>query len=58
VDVLMTNFHLPRSTLMALVAAGLGGDGAAVERLKSLYELAMESGYRFYSFGDAMLVLP
>jgi len=52
-DGLMTNFHLPRSTLLALVAAmtGLG-------RLKRLYATAIERGYRFYSYGDAMLILP
>jgi S-adenosylmethionine:tRNA ribosyltransferase-isomerase len=52
-DVLITNFHLPRSTLMALVGALVG-----VERLKRLYALAVREGYRFYSFGDAMLILP
>jgi S-adenosylmethionine:tRNA-ribosyltransferase-isomerase (queuine synthetase) len=40
---------------MALVAARLGGDGVA--RLKALYARAIELGYRFYSFGDAMLVI-
>jgi S-adenosylmethionine:tRNA ribosyltransferase-isomerase len=52
VDAMLTNFHLPRSTLLALVGAfaGLG-------RLKDLYSLAQREGYRFYSFGDAMLVL-
>ncbi|HUO07590.1 MAG TPA: tRNA preQ1(34) S-adenosylmethionine ribosyltransferase-isomerase QueA [Phycisphaerae bacterium] len=52
-DVLITNFHLPRSTLMALVGALVG-----VERLKQLYALAVQEGYRFYSYGDAMLILP
>jgi S-adenosylmethionine:tRNA ribosyltransferase-isomerase len=52
-DVLITNFHLPRSTLMALVGAMVG-----VERLKELYALAVREGYRFYSYGDAMLILP
>jgi S-adenosylmethionine:tRNA ribosyltransferase-isomerase len=55
-DALVTNFHLPRSTLMALVAAFLGTGGVA--RLKSLYGQAVRAGYRFYSYGDAMLVLP
>ena len=55
VDGLMTNFHLPRSTLIALVAAFLDGDG--VGRLKGLYAGAIQRGYRFYSYGDAMLVL-
>jgi S-adenosylmethionine:tRNA ribosyltransferase-isomerase len=52
-DVLVTNFHLPRSTLMALVGAMVG-----VERLKELYGVAIGEGYRFYSYGDAMLILP
>jgi S-adenosylmethionine:tRNA ribosyltransferase-isomerase len=52
-DVLVTNFHLPRSTLMALVGAMVG-----VERLKGLYALAVREGYRFYSYGDAMVILP
>ncbi len=53
VDGLMTNFHLPRSTLLALVAARVG-----LERLRELYAHAVASEYRFYSYGDAMLVLP
>jgi len=52
VDALLTNFHLPRSTLLALVMAFAG-----VEETRELYRLAVEEGYRFYSFGDAMLVL-
>jgi len=52
VDGLLTNFHLPRSTLMAMVGARLGG----VDRLKSLYAEAIGLGYRFYSYGDAMLI--
>jgi S-adenosylmethionine:tRNA ribosyltransferase-isomerase len=52
VDVLLTNFHLPRSTLLALVMAFAG-----VEETRRLYRLAVEERYRFYSFGDAMLVL-
>lgn len=51
VDVLLTNFHLPRSTLLALVYA-FGG----VERVRRAYEIAIETGYRFYSYGDAMLL--
>ncbi len=51
-DVLLTNFHLPRSTLLALVMAFAG-----VEETRRLYRLAVEQEYRFYSFGDAMLVL-
>jgi S-adenosylmethionine:tRNA ribosyltransferase-isomerase len=51
VDALLTNFHLPRSTLLALVMAFAG-----VEETRRLYELAIAERYRFYSFGDAMLV--
>jgi S-adenosylmethionine:tRNA ribosyltransferase-isomerase len=56
-DGLFTNFHLPSSTLMAMVGAFLEPTGG-VERLKALYAVAIEKRYRFYSFGDAMLVLP
>jgi S-adenosylmethionine:tRNA ribosyltransferase-isomerase len=52
VDHLLTNFHLPRSTLLALVMAFAG-----VEETRRLYRLAVEERYRFYSFGDAMLIL-
>src|ERR671924_77531 len=52
VDALLTNFHLPGSTLLALVMAFAG-----VEETRRLYELAIEERYRFYSFGDAMLIL-
>jgi S-adenosylmethionine:tRNA ribosyltransferase-isomerase len=51
VDALLTNFHLPRSTLLALVMAFVG-----VEETRALYRTAIEERYRFYSFGDAMLV--
>jgi S-adenosylmethionine:tRNA ribosyltransferase-isomerase len=51
VDVLMTNFHLPRSTLFMLVSAFAG-----LERMKAAYEHAKASGYRFYSYGDACLL--
>jgi S-adenosylmethionine:tRNA ribosyltransferase-isomerase len=51
-NALLTNFHLPRSTLLALVMAFAG-----VDATRRLYELAIEERYRFYSFGDAMLVL-
>jgi len=57
VDALLTNFHLPRSTLMALVGALLDPDGG-VARLVALYEDAIRREYRFYSYGDAMLILP
>jgi S-adenosylmethionine:tRNA ribosyltransferase-isomerase len=50
-DSLLTNFHLPRSTLLALVMAFAG-----VEETRRLYALAIEERYRFYSFGDAMLI--
>jgi S-adenosylmethionine:tRNA ribosyltransferase-isomerase len=52
VDALLTNFHLPRTTLLALVMAFAG-----VEETRVLYDLAIRQRYRFYSFGDAMLVL-
>ena len=52
VDALLTNFHLPRSTLLALAMAFAG-----VDETRRLYRLAVEERYRFYSFGDAMLVL-
>jgi S-adenosylmethionine:tRNA ribosyltransferase-isomerase len=52
VNALLTNFHLPRSTLLALVMAFAG-----VEETRRLYRLAIEERYRFYSFGDAMLLL-
>jgi S-adenosylmethionine:tRNA-ribosyltransferase-isomerase (queuine synthetase) len=52
IDGLFTNFHLPRSTLLMLVAAFLG-----YERTMEAYRLAVEEGYRFYSLGDAMLIL-
>ena len=48
----MTNFHLPRSTLLALVMAFVG-----VEATREIYRTAIEERYRFYSFGDAMVVL-
>lgn len=50
VDVLLTNFHLPRSTLLVLLHAFVG------DRWRSLYDCALAEGYRFLSFGDAMLV--
>ncbi|HYR96635.1 MAG TPA: tRNA preQ1(34) S-adenosylmethionine ribosyltransferase-isomerase QueA [Candidatus Binatus sp.] len=51
VDALLTNFHLPRSPLLALVAALAGWD-----RIRAAYEEAVRMRYRFYSFGDAMLI--
>ena len=51
VDALLTNFHLPRSTLLALVGAFMG-----VPQMLEAYRSAIEEGYRFYSYGDAMLI--
>ena len=53
VDGLVTNFHLPRSTLFMLVSALMGLDA-----MKSAYAHAIANGYRFYSYGDASLLLP
>ncbi|MCI0458134.1 MAG: tRNA preQ1(34) S-adenosylmethionine ribosyltransferase-isomerase QueA [Gemmataceae bacterium] len=52
VDALVTNFHLPRSSLLVLVSAFAG-----VELIRRAYNTAIEEGYRFYSYGDAMLIL-
>lgn len=52
VDSLITNFHLPKSTLLMMVAAFMGFD-----EMKRAYQHAIESDYRFYSFGDAMLII-
>ena len=57
----MTNFHLPRSTLLALVAARLHHPHdflSGLDRLKHLYQAAITHHYRFYSYGDTMLILP
>ncbi|WP_420143137.1 tRNA preQ1(34) S-adenosylmethionine ribosyltransferase-isomerase QueA [Sphingobium sp.] len=53
VDGLMTNFHLPKSTLFMLVSALMG-----TERMQQVYAHAIETGYRFYSYGDSSLLLP
>jgi S-adenosylmethionine:tRNA ribosyltransferase-isomerase len=52
VDALITNFHLPKSTLIMLVSAFVGR-----EKILETYKIAIKEGYRFYSFGDAMLIL-
>jgi len=52
VDRLITNFHLPRSTLLMLVSAFAG-----LDLMRQAYQVAIDAGYRFYSFGDAMLIL-
>ena len=52
IDALMTNFHLPRSSLLLLVAAFAGR-----ERMLAAYRAAVERRYRFYSYGDAMVVV-
>ena len=52
VDALVTNFHLPRSTLLLLVAAFAGG-----ELTRQAYRAAVDQQYRFFSYGDAMLIL-
>ena len=52
VDALITNFHLPESTLIMLVAALVGR-----EKILSLYKTAVDEGYRFFSFGDAMMII-
>jgi S-adenosylmethionine:tRNA ribosyltransferase-isomerase len=53
IDGLVTNFHLPRSTLFMLVSALMGR-----ERMLAAYAHAVATGYRFYSYGDASLLLP
>lgn len=59
VDGMVTNFHLPRSTLMAMVASRLDGEeGGGLKRLKEAYVRALAEGFRFYSYGDGMLIVP
>ena len=53
IDGLMTNFHLPRSTLFMLVSALMG-----LDRMQAAYAHAIAEGYRFYSYGDSSLLLP
>jgi S-adenosylmethionine:tRNA ribosyltransferase-isomerase len=52
-DALMTNFHLPKSTLMMLVSALMG-----VDRIRAIYAHAIAAEYRFFSYGDASLLIP
>ena len=52
-DALMTNFHLPKSTLLMLVSALMGQD-----RIRAIYRHAVDTGYRFFSYGDASLLIP
>lgn len=52
-DALMTNFHLPKSTLMMLVSALMGSD-----RIRAIYDHALREKYRFFSYGDASLLIP
>jgi S-adenosylmethionine:tRNA ribosyltransferase-isomerase len=52
VNAMITNFHLPKSTLLMLVSAFAGR-----EKILETYEIAIREGYRFYSFGDAMLIV-
>lgn len=52
VDAIITNFHLPRTTLLLMVGAFAG-----MEYLERAYKTAIENHYRFYSYGDAMLIL-
>ncbi len=52
VDSMITNFHMPRTTMLAMVSAFMG-----TQRLKKCYEIALQQGYRFLSFGDCMLIL-
>ena len=51
IDALLTNFHLPQSTLLMLVAAFAGR-----QKVLKAYKAAIDSGYRFYSYGDAMFI--
>ncbi|MGY3409774.1 S-adenosylmethionine:tRNA-ribosyltransferase-isomerase (queuine synthetase) [Bradyrhizobium sp. GM5.1] len=53
VDILLTNFHLPKSTLFMLVSAFSG-----LEAMQQAYAHAIATGYRFYSYGDACLLFP
>ena len=52
-DALMTNFHLPKSTLLMLVSGLMGR-----ERIQNIYDHAVKNDYRFFSYGDASLLIP
>jgi len=52
VDILITNFHLPKTTLLLLVSAFAGR-----EHILNAYEVAKNEGYRFYSYGDCMIII-
>lgn len=57
VDGIFTNFHLPRSTLLAMIASLFDATGG-LDRLRDIYRVAIGERYRFFSYGDAMLILP
>ncbi|MEO6908026.1 MAG: S-adenosylmethionine:tRNA ribosyltransferase-isomerase, partial [Abditibacteriaceae bacterium] len=62
VDAMLTNFHLPKSTLLAMVSAladnlrGSASDLSGIEIMQHAYKIALQENYRFFSFGDAMLI--
>ena len=56
VDKIITNFHPPLTTPLVLASATLGKDANAVSKLKTIYKIALAHGYKFYSYGDSMLI--